>query len=191
MWTPSPQRVTNANLTHFLSRVNKLASSKRRFPMISQAWKSCMHGRSRTKKRFWQHVVQFAGIEFQTPPSRIIEPIDEPPFAEVHGCQLKRRSSNAQTAIWRLGLAEPSALIGWVEEGELGRITFAELTDQVDRVAAFLLSQKIKSGDRVVGYLPNLIETVIACLAALKIGATWSSCSPDFGAKACWNGLVN
>ena len=42
----------------------------------------------------------------------------------------------------------------------------------------------IKKGDVIVGYLPNIADTIIAFLASVKIGAVWSSCSSDFGAKA-------
>ena len=41
----------------------------------------------------------------------------------------------------------------------------------------------IKPGDRIAGFMPNMIETVIAMLASTSIGAVWSSCSPDFGIK--------
>ncbi len=62
-----------------------------------------------------------------------------------------------------------------------------ELYDQVSRVAAALREHGIRPGDRVVGYLPNLPETLVAMLAAASLGATWSSCSPDFGV----NGVVD
>src|SRR5438105_11368544 len=42
----------------------------------------------------------------------------------------------------------------------------------------------IKRGDRVVAYMPNIPETVVAFLATASLGAIWSSCSPDFGVDA-------
>ena len=48
---------------------------------------------------------------------------------------------------------------------------------------SYLKSNKIKSGDRVAAYLPNIIETVEYFIGASAIGAIWSSCSPDFGVK--------
>ncbi|MCB1909646.1 MAG: acetoacetate--CoA ligase, partial [Rhodocyclaceae bacterium] len=38
-------------------------------------------------------------------------------------------------------------------------------------------------GDRVAGFVPNMPETIAATLAATSLGATWSSCSPDFGVR--------
>jgi len=63
------------------------------------------------------------------------------------------------------------------------RITYAELYSRVSRLARSLRGMGITTGDRVAGFMPNLIETVIAMLATTSIGAIWSSCSPDFGIK--------
>jgi acetoacetyl-CoA synthetase len=65
---------------------------------------------------------------------------------------------------------------------ELDALTWGELHDQVARVASALRGLGIEPGDRVVAYMPNVPETLIAFLASASIGAIWSSCSPDFGA---------
>jgi acetoacetyl-CoA synthetase len=62
-------------------------------------------------------------------------------------------------------------------------ITYGELYQRVAGLAQSLRDLGIKPGDRVAGFMPNMIETVIAMLAATSIGAVWSSCSPDFGIK--------
>jgi acetoacetyl-CoA synthetase len=62
-------------------------------------------------------------------------------------------------------------------------MTYAELYDEVARLAGSLRDLGIQPGDRVVGFMPNMPESIIAMLAATSIGATWSSCSPDFGIK--------
>lgn len=63
------------------------------------------------------------------------------------------------------------------------RTTYAELYHSVARTAKALRKAGVRSGDRVVGFMPNMTETVVAMLAATSIGAVWSSCSPDFGTK--------
>ena len=60
-------------------------------------------------------------------------------------------------------------------------LTYKQLYDSVSRFAAGLKRAKVKSGDRVAGFIPNIPESVIAMLAATSMGAIWSSCSPDFG----------
>lgn len=64
------------------------------------------------------------------------------------------------------------------------KMTYAELYDQVARLAKALRETGVSSGDRVVAYMPNLMETAIAMLAATSIGATWASCGADLGASA-------
>ncbi|XP_059404625.1 acetoacetyl-CoA synthetase [Carassius carassius] len=64
---------------------------------------------------------------------------------------------------------------------EIVKVTFGELRRDVALFAAAMRKMGIKTGDRVVGYLPNGIHAVEAMLAAASIGAIWSSASPDFG----------
>ena len=73
------------------------------------------------------------------------------------------------------------ALVFWNESGAQRRLTYAELYDEVGRVATGLKRTGIGEGDRVAGFMPNMPETVVAMLAAASLGAIWSSCSPDFG----------
>ena len=63
------------------------------------------------------------------------------------------------------------------------RMTYAQLYDEVARMAKSLRAMGIQPGDRIVGFMPNMPQTTIAMLAATSIGAVWSSCSPDFGIK--------
>ena len=67
---------------------------------------------------------------------------------------------------------------------ELGSLSWGELREQVARAASALRALGVEPGDRVVAYMPNLPETLVAFLASASIGAVWSSCSPDFGASS-------
>ncbi len=69
------------------------------------------------------------------------------------------------------------------ESGERRELSRAELHREVARLAAGLRAAGVGVGDRVAGYLPNVPETVCAMLATASLGAVWSSCSPEFGAK--------
>ncbi len=66
----------------------------------------------------------------------------------------------------------------------LAELNWGELEEQVAAVAAGLIGLGVVPGDRVVAYIPNIPEAIVAFLAAASIGATWSSCSPDFGAAS-------
>ena len=69
------------------------------------------------------------------------------------------------------------------EDKELCTLSYAELYKKVEMLSHSLKERGLKENDRVVGYLPNIPETIIAMLATTSIGAIWSSCSPDFGVK--------
>jgi acetoacetyl-CoA synthetase len=62
--------------------------------------------------------------------------------------------------------------------------TWGDLRAQVQRIAAGLRRLGVTRGDRVVAYMPNIPETAAAFLATASLGAIWSSCSPDFGARS-------
>ena len=76
------------------------------------------------------------------------------------------------------------ALIAAAEDGGLRTVTYRELAGQVGAVASALRRLGVTAGDRVVGYLPNGPEAVIASLAAASLGAIWSSCPPEFGIRS-------
>ncbi len=73
------------------------------------------------------------------------------------------------------------ALVSLLENGERREISYGELYHRVAQLAASLRAEGVVAGDRVAGFMPNIMETVIAMLASTSIGAVWSSCSPDFG----------
>ena len=75
------------------------------------------------------------------------------------------------------------AIVAVVEDGQRRTLTYRELAAETAAFAEVLRHLGVAPGDRVAGWLPNVPETVIAMLAAASIGATWSSCSPDFGVE--------
>jgi acetoacetyl-CoA synthetase len=69
-----------------------------------------------------------------------------------------------------------------IDEGDARRsLTYRQLREEVAALAHWMEGRGIQPGDRVAGFMPNCIETVIAMLATSSLGAVWSSCSPDFG----------
>ncbi|MCF8113344.1 MAG: acetoacetate--CoA ligase, partial [Desulfotignum sp.] len=76
-----------------------------------------------------------------------------------------------------------TALVFKGEDAVRRTLTYSQLYDEVVKTAASLKALGVKAGDRVVGFVPNMPESIIAMLAATSLGAVWSSCSPDFGIK--------
>src|SRR5687767_8400143 len=82
---------------------------------------------------------------------------------------------------------KPGDRVAIVHAGELreqAEVTWGELRDQVAGIAAGLKALGVERGDRVAAYMPNIPEATAAFLASASIGAVWSSCSPDFGARS-------
>ena len=75
------------------------------------------------------------------------------------------------------------ALISCLEDGSRTSFSYRELRQEVEAVASWLINAGVEPSDRVVALLPNIPQTIITMLAAVSIGATFSSCSPDFGAS--------
>ncbi|MCV7290134.1 acetoacetate--CoA ligase [Mycolicibacterium wolinskyi] len=81
------------------------------------------------------------------------------------------------------------AILYVAEGGAVSELSWAELLQRTTAFAHTLLSLGVQQGDRVVGYLPNIPEAIIAFLATASIGAIWSACGQDYTAKAALDRL--
>jgi len=127
---------------------------------------------------FWARLWEFAKIKSSTPYDQVVDDVGKMPGAKwFSGARL-----NFAENLLRYK-DDHTALIFKGEDRVDKRMTYAELYDEVASVARSLKQAGVQTGDRVVGFMPNMPETVIAMLAATSMGATWSSCSPDFGIK--------
>jgi acetoacetyl-CoA synthetase len=92
---------------------------------------------------------------------------------------------NYAAAVLRDRPADEVAVVGVTEDPSQAReVTWGELGAQVASLAATYRALGVKQGDRVVGYLPNTPDAIIALLAAASIGAIWSVCGMDYAASA-------
>ena len=76
---------------------------------------------------------------------------------------------------------DATAVIAWDERGPAGEISWRELRHEVACLAQRMRELGVQRGDRVAGWLPNIPAAVVGMLATASLGATWTSCSPDFG----------
>ena len=79
------------------------------------------------------------------------------------------------------GPGDRAAVLSVSQTRDVVELTLDELRDQVARVRAGLVRLGVGRGDRVVAYLPNIAETLVAFLATASLGAIWASCAPEFG----------
>ncbi len=98
---------------------------------------------------------------------------------EREGSAAARRDGSDRTVP-----AGDDALVFWGEDAVRRRLSHDELYDRVARLSRALVAMGVGPGDQVAAFLPNMPEAIIGMLAAASLGATWSSCSPDFGVQS-------
>jgi acetoacetyl-CoA synthetase len=175
IWSPSPARVAEANLTRFMESLNARKGLQLRDYAQLYEWSVQQPG------DFWTELARFAEVRINWGTGPAIADDAGRPGSQMPGARFFRDS--------RLNFAEnllryaddEAALVFRNERGARRVISYKELRKEVARVAQGLRAAGVVAGDRVAAYMPNLPETMIAMLATASIGATWSSCSPDFG----------
>jgi acetoacetyl-CoA synthetase len=169
IWTPSLFRIADANLTRFMTFVEG------RGPPVADPdalyrWSIERPG------DFWEALWAFADVTGDRGDGPALEHGERMPGARwFAGAKL-----NFAENLLRGPDAEP-AIVFRNERGDRRELSWQALRSEVARVAAGLARDGVGPGDVVAAFLPNLPETVIAMLAAASRGATFTSCSPDFG----------
>ena len=172
LWEPSEERINNANITRFMEFVNgKFSLNIDGYPALYQ-WSIDR------REDFWAAMWDFGNIIASQPYENVLE--DSPSMIGAKWFTSARLNFAQNLLRFR---DDGFALVFKPEGKDTVRMTYAELYDAVARLAKSLREAGVVKGDRVAGYVPNMMHTVIAMLAATSIGAIWSSCSPDFGIK--------
>jgi acetoacetyl-CoA synthetase len=173
LWSPSPQRQQQANITRFIDLINRTHGGS----ITSYAE---LHRWSVSEiADFWAAMWEFADIRASRTYDVVLQDLRQFPGAKwFPGARL-----NFAENLLRYRDDRP-AFIFRGETGSSRALTYAELYKVVARLALALRRVGVSPGDRVAGYMPNLIETPIAMLAATSIGAAWSSCATDMGPSA-------
>ncbi len=168
IWTPSLFRIADANLMRFMAFAASRGAPSGDYDALYR-WSVA------EPAAFWDALFEFAGVVAERG-GAVLEHGERMPGARwFPGTRL-----NFAENLLRGPDAEP-ALVFRSERGLRRELSWRQLREEVARIAAGLRADGVGPGDRVAGYLPNLPETVVAMLAAASVGATWTSCSPDFG----------
>jgi acetoacetyl-CoA synthetase len=172
LWRPSAERIRNSNMVRFMEFVGS------RYANQIGGYEQLYQWSIDRIPDFWESLWDFAEIKASRPYDFVVDDLGKMPGAQWF---VGSRLNLAENLLRHRD--DRTALIARTESGQSSRMTFAELYDAVARLARSLRDIGLQRGDRVVGFMPNVIETVVAMLAATSIGAIWSSCSPDFGIK--------
>jgi acetoacetyl-CoA synthetase len=171
LWTPGAARLERSHLTRYL---RWLAERGRKFDGYDALWRWSVSD----LPAFWQSLVEFCGMQFTTPPTQVLGKRTMPGAEWFPGGKL-----NYAAHALRHERPGADALIHLSERRPVATLQWSEFARQVRVLATWMRSVGIAPGDRVVAYLPNTPEALIGMYATASIGAVWSSCGPDFGAR--------
>jgi acetoacetyl-CoA synthetase len=173
LWTPSPERVERAWLTRYQRWLEPRLG--RTFGTYAELWRWSVDD----VDAFWRSIWDFFDVQADGSPERVLGRREMPGAEWFPDAAL-----NYAEHVFR-GKADDDVAMRHAGEGrELAPMTWGELRTLTAQIAAGLRAQGVERGDRVVAYLPNIPEAIAAMLACASIGAVWSSCSPDFGARS-------
>jgi acetoacetyl-CoA synthetase len=173
LWEPSAALVENARLTEFRRWLE--AERGLQFDDYEALWRWSVDDLD----GFWGAIWDFFGVAADGDRATVLASREMPGARWFPDTRLNYAEhvfagkDDAETAILHAS-----------ELRDLGEISWGELRSQVGAVAAGLRELGVERGDRVVAYLPNIPEAIVAFLATASIGAVWSSCSPDFGSAS-------
>nr|WP_298140395.1 acetoacetate--CoA ligase [uncultured Pseudomonas sp.] len=172
LWTPSAERIAATRMDafrHFVNRRHSLNLSD--YPAL-HAWSVAQ------REAFWQAISEFFEVRFSQQPSRVLDEGSSMPSAHW----FPGASLNFAEHLLRRRDDHP-ALIAIGEDGSREQLSYADLAAHVAGLQRSLAAAGVGSGDRVAAFMPNTWQTLVGMLAATSLGATWSSCSPDFGTQ--------
>ncbi|WNV91614.1 acetoacetate--CoA ligase [Umezawaea sp. Da 62-37] len=176
LWQPDPDRVADSRMAAFRDWLR--AARGLDFADYAELWTWS----TTDIEAFWGAIAEFFDIAFHTPPERVLGAATMPGARWFPGSTLNYAEHALRPGPGRAD--DDLAVIFHREDGLAENLTYGVLRRRVAAVRAGLVALGVSRGDRVVALVPNTPEALIAFLAAASLGATWSSCSPDFGARA-------
>ena len=181
LWRPAPADVARSRIAAFRGWLGSTRDLD--LPDYDALWRWS----TGDLEGFWGAFVQFAGVRLHSEPDRVLADASMPgarwfPGASLNYAEQALRPARPTTDTGK-GDDDP-ALVFRREDGLRTELSYGQLRAQVAAVRAGLVALGVSRGDRVVALAPNCPQTLVAFLAAASLGATWSSCSPDFGARA-------
>ncbi|MEU1078039.1 MULTISPECIES: acetoacetate--CoA ligase [unclassified Streptomyces] len=178
LWQPGPDRIAGARITAFQTWAAE------RYGAPAEGGYEALHRWSVTAlDTFWKAVADWFDVRFSTPYETVLADRSMPGAQWFPGATLNY-AEHALRAAEDPARAGDAALLHVDETHEPVATSWAELRRQVGSLAAELRALGVRPGDRVSGYLPNIPQAVTALLATAAVGAVWTSCAPDFGARS-------
>ena len=169
LWTPSAERVAGARLTAFAEHVRE------RYGAPTGSYEELWRWSVEHLEDFWGAAWEHFDVLASAPYERVLDRREMPGARWFPGARL-----NLAENVLRADRPGP-ALVAVGEQGPAREVSWPELRGLVGAFAATLEGLGVRAGDRVVAYLPNGVEAVVAMLGCAAVGAVWATCAPDIG----------
>ncbi len=175
LWSPDKKYVNQSNMKSYMDWLSTHRG------LTLDTYESLWNWSVNRIDDFWLSIWEYYDIVSDTP----VESILQLPEEGMIGTKWFQgtRINYAEHILSHIP-SEETAIIFSSESSDRRSISWKELYVQVAKVAGYFRTLGVEKGDRVVSYMPNIPETLIAFLATQSLGAIWSSCSPDFGADS-------
>lgn len=170
LFTPSAEQKAKSQMGVFADLL------KRKYPIELEDYQALQQWSVQNLTTFWRELWAFANVQ-GNPGETVLEQSTMPGARWFPEARL-----NFSTNLLHVGRDADTALIALSETRPEHRYSYADLRQAVAGLAGFLQHEcGVEPGDRVAAYLGNTPEAIIGMLAASRIGAVWTSASPDFG----------
>ncbi|MGE2731141.1 acetoacetate--CoA ligase [Mycolicibacterium vaccae] len=175
-WTPTDDDLANSRIADFTRFVEKRTGAT--FDDYYALWQWSVDDLDGFWSALWDY------FELGERGDTVLSGTDMPGAQWFPGTTL-----NYVDQVVRNARTDRPAIIAVSEEGPDREVSWAEVLGRTAAFAEKLRAAGVTPGDRVVGYLPNIPEAVIAFLATASLGAVWSACGQDYSAKAALDRL--
>jgi len=172
-WTPTDVDIEQANVTGFTRFVEE------RHGLDLPGYRALWQWSVDEPGAFWQAVWDAFDVVSHTDPGPALADASMPGAVWFPGARL-----NFAEYVFRERPPDEAAIVHLDEEGRRREVCWSELERRTAALAATLRAHGVGEGDRVVGYLPNIPEAIVALLATASIGAVWAGCGQDYAVPA-------
>jgi acetoacetyl-CoA synthetase len=174
LWTPPPDVRETTEIGRYLAWLERERGLA--FPGYDELWRWSVDDLA----GFWSSIWEFFEVKAHAPYSAVLASDAMPGATWFPGARL----NFAEHLIGGDDDAEQVAIVSHSQTRDPAELSFADFREQVARARAGLVRLGVGPGDRVVAYLPNIPETLVAFAATASLGAIWASCAPELGPRS-------
>jgi acetoacetyl-CoA synthetase len=175
LWTPPADARETTEIGRYLVWLER--SRGRVFSGYDELWAWSVED----LEGFWASIWDYFQIRAHAPYRRVLSSRAMPGARWFEGAQVNYAEHLVGS---REEDPDASAVVAYSQSRDPVELTFGELRDQVARARAGLVRLGVRRGDRVVAYMPNIPETLVAFAACASLGAIWASCAPELGVRS-------